>query len=224
MGPSGFLGSAETAEGTMSATAAEAPSLAEAFAPIPATDPRFFEAHWSAIELAGFTLVQNAMRPELLLRCRAHFDAAIARAGKQQPPPDGSEEEGIVGMFLDPWHDPIFAELFDNPAVLPLVERAMRERTKCARYPQGERATLLDMNDGQYMPAGCGERFALRKNMGWHPDGEYVRLTYILDDMEPAGGGTAFYPGSHRAAAVEGDRAASTHMQSAPQCNLQGRL
>ena len=40
----------------------------------------------------------------------------------------------------------------------------------------------------------------------WHPDGEYVRLTYLLDDMEPEGGGTAFFGGSHRAAAREGDR------------------
>lgn len=37
-------------------------------------------------------------------------------------------------------------------------------------------------------------------------DGEYVRLTYLLDDMEPEGGGTAFFAGSHRAAAREGDR------------------
>ena len=40
----------------------------------------------------------------------------------------------------------------------------------------------------------------------WHPDGEYVRLTYLLDDMLPEGGGTAFFGGSHRAAAREGDR------------------
>ena len=33
-----------------------------------------------------------------------------------------------------------------------------------------------------------------------------MRLTYLLDDMEPEGGGTAFFGGSHRAAAREGDR------------------
>ena len=55
---------------------------------------------------------------------------------------------------------------FDNPAVLPLVERAMRARTCCPAWPDGEGATLLDMNDGQYMPAGCGVEFAVGKNMG----------------------------------------------------------
>ena len=30
-----------------------------------------------------------------------------------------------------------------------------------------------------------------------------MRLTYLVDDLEPDGGGTAFYPGSHRAAAID---------------------
>ena len=35
-----------------------------------------------------------------------------------------------------------------------------------------------------------------------------MRLTYLVDDLEPDGGGTAFFPGSHRAAAItDPDRA-----------------
>jgi hypothetical protein len=151
---------------------AEPPDAAMAAAPLetfdktPAPDTTRFVGHWLQLELQGFTCLPNAMRPELLQACRDYFDAAVARAGKVEPPPAGSEEEGIVGMFLDPAENPIFGELFDNPAALPLVERAMRERTRCARYPEGEAPTLLDMNDGQYMPAGCGVEFAVGKNMG----------------------------------------------------------
>jgi hypothetical protein len=135
----------------------------------PAIGTSRFEGHWLQLELQGFTCLPNAMRPELLQACREYFDTEVARAGRLQPPPVGSEDEGIVGMFLDPAENPIFGELFDNPLALPLVERAMRERTRCARYPDGEEPTLLDMNDGQYMPARCGVDFAVGKNMGWHP-------------------------------------------------------
>jgi hypothetical protein len=36
-------------------------------------------------------------------------------------------------------------------------------------------------------------------------DGEYVRLTFAIDDIEPVtGGGTGFMPGTHRAAELAG--------------------
>lgn len=193
---------------------ARVPNDDDGFGPISDAE-MLHEAHWQQLELQGFTMLQNAMRPELLKACREFFERAVDRAGRRLPPAQGSEDQGIEGMFLDPRLDPIFAELFDNPRVLPLVARAMAERTKCARYPDGEQPTLLDMNDGQYMPAGCGHTFAKRKNMGWHPDGEYVRLTYLLDDLSPDGGGTCFYAGSHRAAATEGEREVNN-------CNAEG--
>jgi ectoine hydroxylase-related dioxygenase (phytanoyl-CoA dioxygenase family) len=33
--------------------------------------------------------------------------------------------------------------------------------------------------------------------MAWHNDGPYLRLTWILSDLEEDGGGTALVPGSH---------------------------
>ena len=38
----------------------------------------------------------------------------------------------------------------------------------------------------------------------WHQDGEYVRLTFSLDDLSPGGGGTQCMPGTHRAALLPG--------------------
>lgn len=39
----------------------------------------------------------------------------------------------------------------------------------------------------------------------WHQDGEYVRLTFAIDDIDPImGGGTGFMPGTHRKAALAG--------------------
>jgi len=33
--------------------------------------------------------------------------------------------------------------------------------------------------------------------MAWHRDGDYIRLTFFLEDTPEGGGGTAFLPGSH---------------------------
>eukprot|EP01052_Picozoa_sp_SAG31_P042029 SAG31_NODE_6546_length_1981_cov_2.579171_1_plen_410_part_00 len=163
------------------AMSAAAATLRPAFEPLPPEEAKpLHEAHWQQIELQGFTLVQNAMPPDLLVAARAAFDVAVTTHQKKP----GTSPEDVISLFLDPAADPLFATLFDNPSVLPLVQRAMRARTRCPRYPDGESATLLDMNDGQYLPVGCGVTFQKRTGMGWHPDGEYVRLTcaYPTDD------------------------------------------
>jgi hypothetical protein len=174
--------------------ATDGSGLRPAFLPLLPQDPALEDAHFKQMELQGFTLVPDVLPLPLLQACRDYLDDAVAEHQRQ---PDASEESE-VGAFLNPADNPLFASLFDNPGVLPLVQRAMRERTRCPAWPDGESATLLDMNDAHFMPAGCGDTFFQRKRMGWHPDGEYVRLTYLLDDLDPDGGGTAFYPGSHR--------------------------
>lgn len=39
-------------------------------------------------------------------------------------------------------------------------------------------------------------------SMAWHRDGDYIRLTFFLEDTPEGGGGTAFLPGSHLVEAV----------------------
>ena len=47
------------------------------------------------------------------------------------------------------------------------------------------------MGGVQYLPTGAGSK------MGWHRDGDFIRLTYLLQDCPPDAGRTAFIPGSH---------------------------
>ena len=42
--------------------------------------------------------------------------------------------------------------------------------------------------------------------MAWHRDGDYIRLTFFLEDTPEGGGGTAFLPGSHLVDAVRAER------------------
>ena len=89
-----------------------------------------------------------------------------------------------------PLHRPSFQQLLAPPKAFPLVRLAMH-----AKY--GEEPTFLDMADG----------FVCHDNHGqtWHQDGEYVRLTFAIDDIEEGfGGGTGFMPGTHRAAELAG--------------------
>jgi hypothetical protein len=50
--------------------------------------------------------------------------------------------------------------------------------------------TLLGGSIGHYLPPHTPS------NMAWHMDGDYVRFTYSLDDLDE-GGGTGFFPGLH---------------------------
>jgi len=129
--------------------------------------------------------VPDVLSPELLAELRDYFDEIEARltAGEEIEHCFRSEH-GDVQINHLPMKRPNFRQLLAPPKAFPLVRRAMH-----AKY--GEEPTFLDMADGFVCHDDHGQR--------WHQDGEYVRLTFALDDIDPVtGGGTGFMPATHR--------------------------
>ena len=147
--------------------------------------------HLMELETAGVTLVPNAIPAPLLSRLRTAFDTAVTNVQRSKPQEEWSwesDEPGVVDFFRAYERDPAFEELMDLPSVFPILARALRGGHG---RPAGE-PRLLSGPVCQHLPGGSDSQ------MAWHRDGDYIRLTFFLEDV-PAdgGGGTGFIPGSH---------------------------
>jgi len=138
------------------------------------------DAHLVKLEYQGFTIVPNAMPEELLGRIRSKFDELVENCA-QVPTAVRQEDTGVVDLNRLYELDPVFEDLMDLPSVFPIAQEIM----------QGD-VTLLGGAIGHYLPPHTPS------NMAWHMDGDYVRFTYILDDLSEHGGGTGIMPGTHR--------------------------
>lgn len=147
--------------------------------PLPAENE--LTAHLAKLEYQGYTLVPDAIPPPLLQEIRAKFDKLVNNHA-QVTTTICDEATGIVDLNRLYELDPVFEHLMDLPTVFPILAAAM----------EGD-VTLLGGSIGHYLPPHTPS------DMRWHIDGDYLRCTYILDDLSADGGGTGLIPGTHHA-------------------------
>ena len=138
------------------------------------------DLHLLRLEHQGYTLVDQALSPEQLAPIRARFDELV-KAHRDVPTAVHDPNIGTVDLNRLYELDPVFECLMDLPTVFPIARAAMQNDI-----------TLLGGPIGHYLPARAPSP------MRWHRDGDYLRFTYLLDDLNPDGGGTTLMPGSHR--------------------------
>ncbi|MCE9588955.1 MAG: phytanoyl-CoA dioxygenase family protein [Planctomycetes bacterium] len=137
------------------------------------------DAHLTRLEFQGYTLIENALPPELVARLVRRMDelmpthGALPTAARPDTP---SRDINRVWEF-----EPAFEGLMDLPAVFPIAER----------YMKGD-ITLLGTAIANFMPRRTPAR------VPWHHDGPYVRLTYYISDVTLHGGPTGVLPGTHK--------------------------
>jgi len=150
------------------------------------------ESHLAELEQHGLTVIRNAISPPLLQSLRAAHDEICQRIRQNTPRSEWSfesDEPGVVDFFRAFEHHSCFEELLDLPTVFPVVAAALRGgRGRAPGEPRCGGPVC------QYLPAGVGSK------MGWHRDGDLIRLTCLLHDCPPDAGGTAYIPGSHTSA------------------------
>jgi ectoine hydroxylase-related dioxygenase (phytanoyl-CoA dioxygenase family) len=137
------------------------------------------DAHQMRLCNLGYTIVQGAIKPGLLTELRARFDEVMSERGELPTAARPDTPSRDVNRVWD--YQPIFEELMDLPAVFPIAQKYMHDDIQ-----------LLGAAIANLMPAHTPAR------VPWHRDGDYVRLTYFLDDVSAAGGPTALIPGTHR--------------------------
>jgi hypothetical protein len=132
------------------------------------------------LEYQGYTIIPNAIPPELLSKLRRRFDELIA-SYEDVPTSLLHPQTNAIDLNRLFELDPVFEELMDLPSVFPIA----------AKVFEGD-IELLGSAIGNYTPSGAGSRG------GWHHDGKnYIRFTFFLSDLTEAEGPTAVLPGSH---------------------------
>ena len=147
----------------------------------PLEDEHTLESHLLRIQNLGYTLVFDALPPDLVSRLVDKIDELMPAHGMS---PTGQTAECTSRDINRLYElDPLFEDLMDYPTVFPIVEAAM----------EGD-ITLLGAAIANLMPSGSATR-----STPWHRDGPYLRFTYFLTDLTEDGGPTAVLPGTHRA-------------------------
>lgn len=150
----------------------------------------------SAFDRDGFLIVRNALPEELLARLVNVVDH-LFQQGVQT---NGLSERNHWQMRNCIGEDPVFLEILDNPAILPLVVSIL-----------GWDIHLITSHLIVRPPSPQGtDRFF--KGEGWHRDGGqsswemaephprlFLKVAYLLSDQsEPGRGNTMVVPGSNR--------------------------
>jgi ectoine hydroxylase-related dioxygenase (phytanoyl-CoA dioxygenase family) len=159
-------------------------------------------------DLHGYLLIEDALSPEEVKKYR---DAIYRLAREKVADPSRWDERGEPQDGLTVHRpiekDPVFLEIVDHPAVLPVLQQLV-----------GEAPILID-NDAELSP-----RHSHRK--GWHrgvgthgffvEDGQFfctmVKCIWYLSDVRKGENATRIIPGSHKSRIApswaDGDRAA----------------
>ena len=144
------------------------------------------EAHLHTLAHRGYTVLPSVIPPALLQQLRGRFDSLIGRVKRGECQNGAIDAAGIVEVGRVYEEEPMFEALMDLPAVHALVSAAMGP----------EQPRLLGGPFAPCVPPRTGS------DMAWHRDGhvlhgDWLRLTYTLNDLERGGGGTGLMPGSH---------------------------
>lgn len=153
----------------------------------------------------GYTMVRGAIPEDQLDQIRAAFDAKmneqIAKKGRQHR--NASNRFDLIPL----WQDPVFRQLVNLSKIMPIVRGYMQ------RYWQ---------DDPVVFGAGHGHCLFERSpaHQAWHNDARvnkkasdmtppiYIRLTFLIEDVNEEMGPTGLLPGTH-----------GTHVNSPPWFN-----
>ena len=190
---------------------------AMSFAPLPRGHA--LEMHLAALDTQGYTLIPGAIPQPLLAQVQAHFDAVVAHPERYPSAKDGGREAdngpGIVEWYRAYEIDEACKAIMDLPSVFPIAKEAYRRRggdirllsgPVCQHVPAGVGSSMHWHSDGplkerpaQYVETGDqgdGQADEAEAEYGGRHGG-YLRLTCLISDLGPQGGGTAIVPGTH---------------------------
>lgn len=165
-------------------------------------------------------MIPNAIPQPLLARVQAAFHAAAASAipgtlefasDLHKTPAAVIDADGVIEITQPYEHHPDLQELLELPRPMAVLEGLLGERVRSLRHVHGERvahrtapsgrpdaeqgggsADLFYSTNGHVLPTGVD------CDLRWHADGDFLRYTWLIEDLPADGGGTPFMPGTHR--------------------------
>jgi len=147
--------------------------------------------HLARIDIDGYTIVADAIEPDLVERLR---DTIRRLEGDLDVRPRQTAAEGHATkrMYNLLAKDPAYQAMPVHPNVLPIAERLLDRGCLLSGM------TAIDIGPGEHPQPMHGDDIVMSRHLPRPHVPMMVTSMWALTDFTPANGGTRFVPGSHR--------------------------
>jgi ectoine hydroxylase-related dioxygenase (phytanoyl-CoA dioxygenase family) len=161
-------------------------------------DDRTLAEHLARIDEDGYTIVEGAIEPELVVALR---DAIRRLQGELGLEPLGTSAEGhsTLRMYNLLAKDPVFQAMPVHPGVLPVVERLLDRGCLLSGM------TAIDIGPGEDPQPMHGDDIVMSRHLARPHAPMMVTSMWALTDFTGANGGTRYIPGSHKLPVIPHD-------------------
>lgn len=157
----------------------------------PPLDDDAIAAHVAAIDTQGFTVIENAVEPDLVATLRDAL-RRLERELDVQPRRTAAEGHSTLRMYNLLAKDPVFQSMPAHPSVLPIVEKVLDRGCLLSGM------TAMDIGPGEDAQPLHGDDLVMSRHLGRPHAPMMVTSIWALTDFTAANGGTRYVPGSHR--------------------------
>jgi ectoine hydroxylase-related dioxygenase (phytanoyl-CoA dioxygenase family) len=154
-------------------------------------DDSTLAAHLERIDAEGYTIVEDAIEPELVVQLRD----TIRRLEDElhvKPRETAAEGHATLRMYNLLAKDPIFQAMPVHPNVLPIAERLLDRGCLLSGM------TAIDIGPGEHPQPMHGDDIVMARHLPLPHVPMMVTSMWALTDFTAENGGTQFVPGSHR--------------------------
>jgi ectoine hydroxylase-related dioxygenase (phytanoyl-CoA dioxygenase family) len=148
------------------------------------------EAHVDRIERDGYTIVEDAIEPDLIAASRD----AIRRLESEldvRPRDTAAEGHSTKRIYNLLAKDPVFRAMPVHPRVLPVVEQILDRGCLLSGM------TAIDIGPGEDAQPMHGDDLVMSAHLARPHPPMMITSMWALTDFTAANGGTLFIPGSH---------------------------
>jgi ectoine hydroxylase-related dioxygenase (phytanoyl-CoA dioxygenase family) len=154
-------------------------------------DSNALAEHLARIDEDGYTVVEDAVEPDLLAALRDTI-RQLERDLGVEPLGTAAEGHSTRRMYNLLAKDPVFQAMPVHPAVLPIVERLLDRGCLLSGM------TAIDIGPGEDPQPMHGDDIVMSRHLPPPHVPMMVTSMWALTDFTAANGGTRFIPGSHR--------------------------
>jgi ectoine hydroxylase-related dioxygenase (phytanoyl-CoA dioxygenase family) len=151
--------------------------------------PAIFD-HLARIDGDGYTIVEGAIEPELVVALRDAI-RRLERELRVEPKNTAAEGHATRRMYNLLAKDPLFQVMPLHDGVLPIVERVLDRGCLLSGM------TAIDIGPGENEQPMHGDDIVMSRHLQRPHAPMMVTSMWALDDFTAENGGTRFVPGSH---------------------------